>query len=169
MPPAYHLAFLGADLPASASLASRIARRRAVFARTAVLFASRSRIACVASRARRSFIAAAELGCSVALEAIGIGPSPRSWKAIQEIPVSGPLRRHSCSTKKPATEFQSRGSGHKLCQYIRGQSDMTIPWLAVRPPAGFQLQTCRFCHRRRRRRRPFGPLSECPCRHVPPR
>ena len=55
MPPAYHLVFLGAGLPASASFASRIARRRAVFARTAALFASRSRIACVASRARRLF------------------------------------------------------------------------------------------------------------------
>jgi len=93
------LTFLGAEVPVSASFASRAARRRAVFARTATLFASCSRIACAASCARRSFAAAAELGCTFVFEATDINPSPRSRKVIY-------------STKKPASGFQSQSSGH---------------------------------------------------------
>jgi len=89
---------LGAASADSASFASRAARSRAVFARTATLFASISRIACAASLARCSLIAAAELGCSEVFEVTGIGASPRH-EGDQEIPVSGPLGKQSLDEK----------------------------------------------------------------------
>jgi len=104
---------LSAESEASASFASRIARRRAVFARLAALFASRSRIACAASRVRRSFIAAAESGCFVTFEGVGIGLISTNMKVDQEAIL---LERQRSKNPRLAS---SRGP-LKLCPYIRG-------------------------------------------------
>ncbi len=84
---AFAAALIGAEAPTWASLgtfASRAARRRAVFARVATLFALCSRIACAASSARRSFAAAAELGCTCVFKPTSI-TSRRSRKLIYSI------------------------------------------------------------------------------------
>lgn len=79
------------------------------------------------------------------------------------------MYRFDRSIKNPAPDDLGTGHDHKLCQYIRGESDRSVVLLLKQQHEDFRRQTCLYDDLRRRHTTAFDLRSEYPYRRVQPR